>query len=290
MQGCGRRLIRRRPALAAALLALLVVGLVALVAVRFERSWPHTNLRNRPDDTALCRRPGDPGRPPGAQRGRVRRPTEAHSLQLPDRHLGPAARRWRPSAARKPAPCWPPATGRCTSPTTPRRWSGWRSTPRPSLLGRPDADRGCREPATSCLPTPGGWTCRPAMACRWSVRSDPQPAAVRPTLAGAPVLARRRRNRPRLERVAAAYARRPAAGAAGGRHRQEDLVHPVHGAYPTSRWQPGEVVADDYLSHCCRARPPTACRWWSIAGCRRAASKTWRCWTSPCSRPVSRQH
>ena len=26
-----------------------------------------------------------------------------------------------------------------------------------------------------------------------------------------------------------------------------DQVNPVHGAYPTTRWQSGEVVADDYL-------------------------------------------
>ncbi|MEA3335297.1 MAG: DUF2723 domain-containing protein [Chloroflexota bacterium] len=28
---------------------------------------------------------------------------------------------------------------------------------------------------------------------------------------------------------------------------QMDLLHPVHGTYPMSRWLPGEVVADDYL-------------------------------------------
>jgi hypothetical protein len=28
---------------------------------------------------------------------------------------------------------------------------------------------------------------------------------------------------------------------------QQDLAHPVHGAYPTSRWLPGEVVTDDYF-------------------------------------------
>ena len=27
---------------------------------------------------------------------------------------------------------------------------------------------------------------------------------------------------------------------------QIDQVHPVHGAYPTSRWSPGEMVADAY--------------------------------------------
>jgi len=28
---------------------------------------------------------------------------------------------------------------------------------------------------------------------------------------------------------------------------QVDQLNPVHGAYPTSRWQPGEVVGDDYF-------------------------------------------
>ena len=36
------------------MLGLLIVGLLALVAVRFDRSWPQANQRNRPDDTALA--------------------------------------------------------------------------------------------------------------------------------------------------------------------------------------------------------------------------------------------
>ena len=41
----------RWPAVA---IGLLIVGLLALVAVRFDRSWPQANQRNRPDDTALA--------------------------------------------------------------------------------------------------------------------------------------------------------------------------------------------------------------------------------------------
>ena len=36
------------------MLGLLIVGLLALVAIRFDRSWPQANQRNRPDDTALA--------------------------------------------------------------------------------------------------------------------------------------------------------------------------------------------------------------------------------------------
>ena len=36
------------------MLGLLIVALLALVAVRFDRSWPQANQRNRPDDTALA--------------------------------------------------------------------------------------------------------------------------------------------------------------------------------------------------------------------------------------------
>ncbi len=242
-----RAAARDRPAgQRTALPALLVIGLLALVAVRFERSWPHTNLRDRLDDTALL--PGqsilaDTPAPNAAVFGVLdetlslryltdiwgQRPDiaavsseEARALLASgDRHLYVTN-----SAA--------PLVGLEIDPaahlssagqmliriaTTPARTLPAGAAP----LNLPAGDGLSLLGIDAPQPQPGQpwpvrlyWRADEAIARDWSV-------SLRPTLGGQPL-----------------------AQAAGGIV-QQDLVHPVHGVYPTSRWQPGEVVADDYF-------------------------------------------
>ncbi len=229
-----------------ALLSLLVVGLLALIAVRFERSWPETNLRNRLDDSALL--PGqailaDAPEPDAAVFGVL---DEALSLryltdiwgQRPDvaavssqeaRSLLASGDRSLYVTNSATPLVWleiDPAAHLSSAGQTLIRVSGQPAATLPhdatplnlaagdglSLLGidAPQPESGQPWPVRLY------WRADSMIAYDWSV-------SLRPTLGGQPLAL-------------------PAGGIV-----QQDLAHPVHGVYPTSRWQPGEVVADDYF-------------------------------------------
>jgi hypothetical protein len=227
------------------LLAVAMAALLALVLVRFERSWPDTNLRNRQDDTALLAGQAiladDPG-PDSAVFGVVdealslrylidiwgRRPDVA--VVSSDQARALLADRARPLyATNSAAPLvWQevsPAAHLSSAGQTLIRVSGEPATVLPDgvhplhlLAGDGLSLAGIAAPQ----PTPGlswpvrlYWRAHDAIAHDWSV-------SVRPTLGGQPLQQE------------------------GGGIVLQDLAHPVHGAYPTSRWRPGEMVADDY--------------------------------------------
>ncbi len=229
-----------------ALLVLLVVGLLALVAVRFERSWPDANLRDRQDDTALL--PGqailaDAPEPNAAVFGVT---NEALSLryltdiwgQRPD-VAAVSSQEARALLAADDRPLYvtnsaAPLVWLEIDPATHLSSAGQtliRVTQNPATTLPPDAHR-LNLPAGDGLsligmaapqPAPGqpwpvrlAWRADGAIAYDWSV-------SVRPVAEGHPLA-------------------QPEGGIV-----QQDLAHPVHGAYPTSRWLSGEVVADDYL-------------------------------------------
>lgn len=226
--------------------ALLVAGLLALLVVRFERSWPDTDLRDRLGDTALHAGQAilaDAPEPEAAVFGVV---TETLSL----RYLTDIWGR-RPDVAAvssSQAQAVLTAGSRplyATNSAAPLIWSEIDPAAHLSSAGQ-TLIRVAREAATTlpadarpldlpagdslsllglaaAQPEPGQpwpvrlyWRARGAMAHDWSV-------SVRPTFGGQPL------------------------AQDGGGIVQHDLAHPVHGAYPTGRWQPGEVVADDYL-------------------------------------------
>lgn len=229
-----------------ALLALLLVSLVALAAVRFERSWPRTDLRDRPDDTALL-----PGQAILADDPAVNAAVFgvlAENLSL--RYLVDI---WgqRPdvtAVSSDEARALLDADNRALYVTTsaaPLVWEEVSPAARLSSAGQ-TLIRVRSEPATAlppgvqplsllagdgltllglAAPAPAAdqlwpvrlyWRADGAIAYDWSV-------SVRPTAGGQPL------------------------AQPGGGIVQQDLAHPVHGAYPTSRWRAGEVVADDYL-------------------------------------------
>jgi len=229
-----------------ALLALLVVGLAALVVSRLERSWPDANLRNRLDDTAL--QPGlailaDAPEPNAAVFGVL---DEALSLRYLTDIWG--QRRDVAAVSSEEARALLVSGGRplyVTNSAAPLVWPEIAPTAQLSSAGQtlirvttaaaktlPAGAAPLDLPAGDGLalvgidappPEPGQpwpvrlfWRADGAIAYDWSV-------SLRPTLAGQPLA-------------------QPAGGIV-----QQDLAHPVHGVYPTSRWQRGEVVADDYL-------------------------------------------
>jgi hypothetical protein len=236
----GRPAVQRR-----GLLAVVVGALLGLLVVRFALSWPDTNLRNRPDDTALL--PGqailaDAPEPNAAVFGVA---AEADSLrylttiwgQRPDvtavssdeaRAL--LADGSRPLYVTKDAA---PLVGPEISPAAHLSSAGQLlikvaaqpATAPPAGVQRLDLAAGDglallgidAPPPAAGQPWPVRlfWQAAGPVSGDWSV-------SLRPTAAGQPL------------------------AAAGGIVLQ-DAVHPVHGAYPTSRWRPGEVVADDYL-------------------------------------------
>ena len=112
-------------------LGLLIVGLLALVTLRFDRSWPQANQRNRPDDTALVS-----GQKILADQPESGAAVLATSMQA--QSLSYLTEIWdnRPtfarSAATKPESCWLPVTALYTSPSMPRRSSGRRSAQMPT--------------------------------------------------------------------------------------------------------------------------------------------------------------
>jgi hypothetical protein len=229
-----------------ALLALLAAGLVALVAVRFERSWPETNLRDRQDDTALL--PGqailaDAPEPDAAVFGVVdeilslryltdiwgQRPDVATVSSQEARALLADSQR-AVYVTNSAAPLiWQeisPTAHLSSAGQTLIRVSAEPATTLPPdarLLSLPAGDGLALLGLTAQQPTSGQpwpvrlfWRAHDTIAYDWSV-------SVRPTV-GDQLLAQ------------------PEGGIV-----QQDLAYPVHGAYPTSRWLPGEVVADDYL-------------------------------------------
>ncbi len=76
------------------MLGLLIVGLVALVAVRFDRSWPQANQRNRPDDTALAAGRAILADQPAPGRRCAGYLSPSAKPELLDRDLEPPARCW----------------------------------------------------------------------------------------------------------------------------------------------------------------------------------------------------
>jgi hypothetical protein len=233
-----------RPASQRAVLhGLLVMGLLALVVVRFERSWPQANLSNRPEDTALL--PGhailaDEPEPGAAIFGVV---DEALSLRYLTEIWG-----LRPdvTAVSSPQARDLLADGRplyVTDRAAPLVWQEIDPAASFSSAGQtlirvsqepattlPDEARRLDLPAGDGLVLAGLLAPAPAADQPWPVRlywradgpiSRDWSISVRPTLAGQPL-------------------------ALNGGIVQHDRAHPVHGAYPTSRWRAGEVVADDY--------------------------------------------
>jgi hypothetical protein len=229
-----------------ALLALLVAGLLVLVAVRFDRSWPDANLRNRQDDTALL--PGqailaDAPDPNAAVFGVTSESLSLRYLtdiwrQRPD-VVAVGSQEARAFLATDDRPLY------VTNSAAPLVWPEIDPTAHLSSAGQ-TLIRVTQSPATALpsdarllnLPAGDGLSLalvtaqQPAPAQPWPVRllwraddtiTQDWSVSVRPTAGGQP-LAR-----------------------SGGGIVQQDLAHPVHGAYPTSRWLPGEVVADDYF-------------------------------------------
>ena len=231
------------------MLGLLIVGLLALVAVRFDRSWPQANQRNRPDDTALAAGQAILADQPESDAAVLATFLQAQSLSYlteiwgnrPD--VGPVSSdEARGLLASGDRPLY------VTVDAAPIVWQEVSPDARLSSAGAA-LIAVAAQPATELpagvqrLDLPAGdgltlagyeqisqpaavdgkpwqvrliWRADDAIAHDWSI-------SVRPTFAGQPLS-------------------RPEGGIV-----LVDQVNPVHGAYPTSRWQPGEVVADDYL-------------------------------------------
>lgn len=228
------------------LLALLIVGLAALAALRFERSWPRTDLRDRPDDTALLAgrailadNPGQAAAVFGVLSETLslryltdiwglRPDVTAVSSQQAQAVLAGGDRPLYVTNSAVPL-VWleiDPAAHLSSAGQTLIRVASAPATALPAgarLLSLPAGDglslRGLAAPP----PTPGQpwpvrlyWRADGAIGHDWSL-------SLRPTVGGQLL------------------------PQADGGIVQQDLAHPVHGAYPTSRWRGGEVVADDYL-------------------------------------------
>lgn len=243
-----------RPAGRRALRALLIVGLLALLAVRFERSWPRTDLRDRPDDTALL--PGQAILADAPQANAAVFGVLGESLSL--RYLtdiwgqrsdvaAVSSDRAQELLADGSRPLY------VTNSAAPLVWEEISPGARLSSAGaeliqvQTEPNRSLPASAqTLHLPVGDGLDLagieikqRPDGERPWQVRlhwragepvTQDWSVSVRPTVAGQPL------------------------AQDGGGIVQQDLAHPVHGVYPTSNWQPGEVVADDYFL----ALPPGA--------------------------------
>ena len=228
-----------------ALLAVVIIALLALAALRFALSWPNTNLRNRLDDTALL-----PGRAiladaPEPNAAVFAAAAEADSLRYmtvvwrqrrdvtavsSDEARALLADGDRPVYVTKGAAALVGEEISAEAHLSSAGQSLIRVTAQPAAALPAGAQRldlsAGRGLALAGIDAPP-----PAAGQPWPVRlfwrADGQigndwSVSLRPTAAGQPL-------------------------AAAGGIVQQDSVHPVHGAYPTSRWQPGEVVADDYL-------------------------------------------
>jgi hypothetical protein len=226
-------------------LAMVTALLLALVLVRYDRSWPDTNLRDRPDDTALQAGQAILADDPAPQAAIFGVITETLSLrtltdiwsQRPDvtAITSEQARALLASGAR---PVY------VTRDAAPLVWQEVSPSAHLSSAGQ-TLIRVTQEPAT-ILPagarplslavgdgltllgldaspaTPGQpwpvrlyWRAHAAIGFDWSV-------SLRPTVDGQLL------------------------SDATGDIVLQDQKHPVYGAYPTSRWRAGEVVADDY--------------------------------------------
>lgn len=226
--------------------ATLTALLLALVIVRFLHSWPHTNQRNRGDDTALL-----PGRAILADRPEAGAAIFGEGQEMLSlRYLGAI---WgeRPdveavgsqeAAALLASAARPLYVTRAAAPLLTAELGAdlHLSSAGQTLirLSRTPADALPADARRLDLPAGDGLTLlgidapSPLAGQPWPVRlywqAQGQPQgdwsiSLRPTLAGQPLTQ------------------------ADGEIVQQDAAHPVHGAYPTSRWQTGEVVADDYL-------------------------------------------
>ena len=231
------------------MLGLLIVGLLALVATRFDRSWPQANQRNRLDDTALAAGQTILADHPEAGAAVLATSLQAQSLSYvtqiwsnrPD--VGPVssdeARRLLASGER---PLYvtvdaAPIIWQEVSPDAHLSSAGAAliaviaqpAKELPAGIQRLDltAGDGLTLAGYEQISEPTGvdgkpwpvrliWRADGAIAHDWNI-------SVRPTLAGK-------------------FLSRPEGGII-----LVDRVNPVHGAYPTSRWQPGEVVGDDYF-------------------------------------------
>lgn len=227
------------------LLGLLVAGLVMLTAARFDRSWPDANLSNRLDDTALL--PGwailaDEPEPDAAVFGvldevlSLRYLTDIWGHRADITAVSSPEARALLAAADRPlyvtnsaAPLvWLELDPAAHLSSAGQRLIRVMSTPATAL---PAGARTLDLAAGAGLSLLGIDAQRPQPGQTWPVRlywrADDTIAAdwsvsLRPTLNGQPLA-------------------QPDGGIL-----QQDLAHPVHGVYPTSRWQPGEVVTDDY--------------------------------------------
>lgn len=236
----GRRLLWR---------GMVIALLIALVAVRFERSWPQANQRNRPEDTALTAGrqilADDPA--PGAavlgtfpQALSLRYVTQIWG-QRPDVHaVSSDEARALLAAGGQPlyvtvdaAPLvWQEVNPEARLSSAGSTLIGVSAAPAAELPARahqldlvagdglalagyaltPEELSGENRPWRVRLV----WRAANAIGHDWSV-------SVRPTLGGQPLAL-------------------PEGGIV-----QVDQTHPVHGLYPTTRWLPGEVVVDDTI-------------------------------------------
>jgi hypothetical protein len=225
--------------------AVVVGALLALVIARFALSWPDTNLRNRLDDTALLPGQAILADAPDRDAAVFGVALEADSLryltnirgQRPDvtavssdeaRAL--LASNARPLYVTKDAAALvgeeiSPAAHLSSAGRTLIRVAAQPITALPASVQPLDLTAG------DGLALLGVDAPPPAAGQSWPVRLFWQAAG--PVSGDWSVSLR------------ATAAGQPLAGADG--IVQQDAAHPVHGAYPTSRWQPGEVVADDYL-------------------------------------------
>lgn len=228
--------------------AALLVGLSALVVLRAAWSLPGANQRNRPEDTALL--PGQAILADNPAPGAAILATYEETLSLrylteiagqrPDLTTVDTAAARRILAEGRP-PLYVTAAAAslfrgevsADAPITSAGLTLIRALPQPSGALPPDVER-VERPVGDGLTLAGYavqaagneslgrwrvrlvWRAHAAVGHDWSV-------SVRPLVGGAPISL-------------------PTGGIV-----QKDLVHPVHGHYPTSQWRVGEVVVDDYL-------------------------------------------
>lgn len=228
---------------------LLIAGLVALVAIRFDRSWPQANQRNRPEDTALADGQAILADSPAPGAAILATYPQAQSLRYVTEIWGlrPDVRAVGSDEAKRLFDAGSP-TLHATVEAAPLIWQEVSpdvhvSSAGASLIavsdrpasGMPTGVTSVEARAGDGLTLAGAavqprqnaagedaalvrlvWRADGAIDHDWSI-------SVRPTVAGQELV------RPEGKIVLV------------------DQVSPVHGLYPTSRWQPGEVVADDYL-------------------------------------------
>jgi hypothetical protein len=240
---------RRQRTVRHAIYLLLAVGLALLVLARFQMSWPRTNQRDRPADTAL--QPGqailadDPAHGAAVlglldENLSLRYLTEIWGRRPDVTGVSSDQARALLDSASRPlyvTTAAAPLVGQEVSPQAHLSSAGadliavsqGPATQLPAVAQVIDllAGDGLALAGYQILPadaTPEAaqlhvrlfWQALRPIEHDWSV-------SVRPTLGGQLV-------------------RQP-----DGTIVQADLAAPVHGTYPTGRWQPGEVVADDYL-------------------------------------------